>query len=231
MGRRGVVLGVMLMGVVLVLAGCGDDDPSKTVDQGAELLAVTFDETGTWETGIFPVGEVPTSTLAIDEGQYQINHRAEDTASFIWGEGALDNSADNVIIDVQVEQLSEEKDNLYGVLCRLGTDSRDNTTGYALLISGDGHYGIAELKSNTLSFLLDWHQTDAINQGVATNTIRAICVEDYLALYVNDTFLGDIKDTMYPNSGPVGLIAGVIEEAAVNIAFDNLTVYEASLSD
>ena len=42
--------------------------------------------------------------------------------------------------------MNEEKDNLYGVLCRLGTDSRDNTTGYALLISGDGHYGIAELK-------------------------------------------------------------------------------------
>jgi hypothetical protein len=233
MGRRALVLSIILITAGFVLAACSDDEPNKSVTQGDELLSVTFDEPGTWEEGSFPAGDEPTSTLAIREGRYQIDHQAVEDTSFIWGEGGseiLGEDAENVIIEVQTEQLSAEKDNIYGVLCRLGEDSR-GATGYALLISGDGHYGIAELRSNNLSFLLDWHQTDAIHQGEATNTIRAICVDDYLALYVNDTFLGDVTDNMYYRSGPVGLLAGVTKGETVSIAFDNLAVYEGMLSD
>ncbi|MBN1563067.1 MAG: hypothetical protein JXA10_04465 [Anaerolineae bacterium] len=233
MGRRALIVSLMLITTALILTACGDNDPAKTVDQGAELLTVTFDDAGAWEEGTFPAGDAPTATLAIRDGRYQIDHAAAKKTSFIWGEGGASISADaeNVIIEVETEQLSAEKDNIYGVVCRLGVDARDNATGYALLISGDGHYGIAELRSDNLSFLLEWHQTDAIHQGQATNTIRAICVNDYLALYVNDTFLGDVTDTTYLRPGPVGLLAGVTAGEAVSMAFDNLTVYEGSLRD
>jgi hypothetical protein len=234
MGRRVLIGLVVSVTAAILLAACGSDDPSKTAERGAELLAVTFDESGTWEEGAYPAGDSPTVSLSIVEGRYQIDHQAERGASFIWGEGGSDvlsDSGENVIIEVQTEQLSAEKDNLYGVLCRLGEDTRGNATGYALLISGDGHYGIAELRSNSLSFLLDWHQTDTIHQGEALNTVRAICVDDYLALYVNDKFLGEVTDTMYQRSGPIGLIAGVTDEETVSIAFDNLTVYEGTLND
>lgn len=212
------------LAAALVLAACGSDDPSQTVDQGAELFTMSFDSPGSWEEGT-----TSDSALAIVDGRYQINHRAESSASFAWGIGG--ETVENVIIDVTAEQLSAEKDNLYGILCRLGEDSRGNAIGYALLISGDGHFGIAELRSNSLSFLLEWHQTDVIHQGQATNTIRAVCVEDYLAVYANDTFLGDVKDNMFQGEGRIGLIAGVTETATASITFDNLTVYEGTLSD
>ncbi len=231
MRRHFFAVGIMLSAAVLLLVSCEKDDPSQTANQGAELFRESFDESGPWEEGTYPAEE-PTSSLAIVNGRYRIDHESEPGASFIWGESkTLDDNTQNVIIEVQVEQISTEKDNLYGVLCRLGEDARGNATGYALLISGDGHFGIAELRSNSLAFLLAWHQTDVIRQGASANTIRAVCVEDYLALYVNDTFLGDIKDTMYQRSGPIGLIAGVTEEAAISVTFDDLTVYEGALSD
>jgi hypothetical protein len=104
-------------------------------------------------------------------------------------------------------------------------------SGYVLLISGDGHYGIAELSRNSLDFLLEWHQSDAINTGEAANTIRAECVDDYLAVYANGEFLGEVEDSGYLRAGQVTLVAGVSPDATVSVAFDDLTVTEATLND
>jgi hypothetical protein len=214
--------------MMLILTACGSDDPSKTATKGAEILAVTFDDPGSWEEGVYldDNGE-PESTLAITDGRYHVSYRAGRSASFTWGVGG--ESYENVIIEVETEQISREKDNLYGIMCRLTPDERGSLTGYALLISGDGHYGIAELRSRSLTFVLDWHQSDAIKQGQATNTIRAVCVDNYLAVYANGEFLGEVKDDTYRQAGQVGLIAGVTGEADVNIAFDNLMVFEGSI--
>jgi len=224
---RWYVLALVLIGL-FVLAACGSDDASKTPITGDRLLTVTFDEPGAWEEGTYPAGETdPTSVLAIADGRYRIDHRADRSASFTWGAGG--DAYENVIIEVETGQLSAEKDNLYGVLCRLSQDESGDWTGYALLISGDGHFGIADLAHGGLDFVLEWHQSDVIKQGQASNTIRAVCVDGYLAIYANDTFLGEVKDNMYRRPGQVGLIAGVTEGETVSIAFDNLTVYEGAL--
>jgi hypothetical protein len=54
-------------------------------------------------------------------------------------------------------------------------------------------------------------------------------VDDYLAVYANGKFLGDVTTSTYNRPGQVGLIAGVTGEAEVSVAFDNLAVYEGSL--
>jgi len=219
-------LALLLLGA-LVLGACGSDDPSRTITQGDALFTASFDEPGTWEEGIYPVdGSQPNSTLAVVDGRYRIEHRSGRSSTFTWGVGA--ETAENVIVEVEAAQASEEKDNLYGVLCRVQADSSGATRGYALLISGDGHYGIAAFDRDTLTFLLDWHQSDAIHQGQASNTIRAECVEDYLAVYANGTFLGDVTDSALSGPGQLGLIAGVTQESAITVTFDNLVAYEAS---
>jgi hypothetical protein len=219
----------MVIALLLILSACGSDsDPSRSPVRGAEVLAVTFDDPGTWEEGVYQ-GENgdPESTLVIANGRYQIDFQAGRSAAFNWGAGGGD--YENVIIEVDAEQLSREKDNLYGVICRLASDERGSVSGYALLISGDGHYGIAQLENRSLTFLLDWHQSETIHQGQAANTIRAVCVDDYLAVYANDKFLGEVKDDTFRRAGQVGLLAGVTGEAAVSVAFDNLVVYEGTI--
>lgn len=218
----------VLVVILFILAACGNDDPSKTPVKGAERLTVIFDEASRWEEGVYndENGESASSLTRID-GRYQIDLHAGRSASFTWGTGG--ESYEHVIVEVETDQLSSEKDNLYGVLCRLVSDDQGNTTGYALLISGDGHFGIAELSGRSLRFLLTWHQSDIIRQGQAHNTIRAICIDDYLAVYANDHFLGEVKNDTYQRAGQVGLLAGVTGEKTVSIAFDNLTVYEGAL--
>ncbi len=218
----------VLLAILLILAGCGSNDPAKTAVQGAELFAVDFAAPGTWEEGVYTdENGNPEATLAILGGRYQIDFRAGRNASVTWGAGG--DAYENVIVEVEAEQLSPEKDTLYGVMCRLVTDDSGNTSGYALLISGDGHYGIAEVQGRSLNFLLGWHQSKTIKQGQAVNTVRAVCVDDYLAVYANGKFLGDVKTNTYRRPGQVGLIAGVTGEAEVNAAFDNLAVYDGSI--
>jgi hypothetical protein len=214
--------------ILLILAACGNNKPAQTATKGAELFTTNFDTPGSWEVGVYmdENGE-PESTLAIIDGRYQIDFRAGRSASFTWGAGGA--AYENVIVEVETEQLSPEKNNLYGVMCRLAPDEQGNMTGYALLISGDGQYGIAELKSNSLTFLLEWHQSKTIKQGQASNTVRAVCVDDYLAVYANGKFLGDVKNDTYPRPGQVGLLAGVTGGGTVSIAFDNLAVYEGTV--
>jgi hypothetical protein len=212
---------------VLILSACGTDDPAKKVAQGDLLLSVTFDESGSWDEGHYPAdAETPTSILEVTDGHYRIDHQAGRDASFIWGLGG--DEYENIVIEIETEQLSGEKDNLYGIGCRLSEDEDGIVTGYALLISGDGHYGIATL-NRTMHFILEWRQSDAIHQGRATNTIRAVCVDNYFAVYANGTFLGDVTDDTFEREGQTGLIAGVDGNAEIDITFDNLSVYEGSI--
>jgi hypothetical protein len=216
------------VGLSLALAACGGGDPAHQPVAGERLLSETFDVAGSWEEGAFlPQAGDPASRLAVTGGRYEIAHRAGRAASFTWGAGG--GEYEDVIIEVRAEQLSAEKDNLYGVLCRLAQDEGGEWSGYALLISGDGHYGIADLSRGSLDFLLEWHQSGAIRQGQAANTIRAVCAENYLAVYANGEFLGEVKDSLYRRAGQVGLIAGASQGGAVQVAFDDLTVFAGTL--
>lgn len=229
MRRQWIVLAVFLF-AVLGLAACGSDDPDREVATGAELLRVSFDAPEDWETGRFPVdaGD-PTAELVIADGRYQIAYRADRSASLVWGAGG--EMYEDVVIEVNTEQLGGTDDNLYGVVCRFVQDDDGSASGYALLISGDGHYGIADLSRRSLDFILEWHQSDAINEGQAQNTLRAVCVDDYLAVYVNGEFLGDVRNDDYQRAGQVALVVGTSEDQMTRVAFDDLTIYEGAFSD
>ena len=73
-----------------------------------------------------------------------------------------------------------------------------------------------------------WTYSDAIQQGRSINRIRAVCVGDYLALYVNGQFVAEICDS-YFNRGYAGLTAAVPEGGEVDVTFDDLTITSASL--
>ena len=224
--RFWLVIGAVLLGGLL--AACGNAAPSRNVQQGAALLREDFQTADGWETGSFPAdAEDPAAILEVADGRYRIDYRAEESPSLTWGLGG--SVYENVVVEVTVEQLSDADDNLFGVGCRMATDERGDVSGYVLLISGDGHYGIAELSLRSLDFILEWHQTSVIRQGQATNTLRAVCVDDYLALYANGEFLGEVQDNRYARAGQIALVAGAAKDTTVSVAFDDLAVYEGAL--
>ena len=228
--KRSVKLAVGIMALALVLTACGSERSQVPV-QGNLLFAESFDASGTWEEGIFPASSenTPDSSLAVQDGRYTITYHAGRGASFIWGVAGADHpQARDVIIEVDAEQISAHKNNLYGVMCRL-SETASGTRGYAFLISGDGYYGIAELENNNLTFLKEWHQSGALNEGQASNTLEAICVGDYLALYANGEFLGEVTGAEYGTEGAIGLIGGSSANNAIEVTFDDLSVYAGTI--
>ena len=101
-----------------------------------------------------------------------------------------------------------------------------NGDGYLFLIQGNGSFAIMRARGRSILPLVDWTESSLINQGPASNELRAVCMDDYLALYINGEFAGDATDDTY-SSGQVGLAASAANRLGVQVEFDNLIVHEA----
>ncbi len=134
----------------------------------------------------------------------------------------------NVIIDVRTFQTTQDKTNAYGVICR-GSTSINSSNGYYFLIGADGSYSIRIGQSQKVNPLVRWAKTKAVNQGASINNLRIICIDDYLALYINGEFVADIWDSTY-SAGYIGLTAATREGTVINVSFDNLIVRQGELS-
>ncbi|RPI97112.1 MAG: hypothetical protein EHM39_10000, partial [Chloroflexi bacterium] len=55
---------IAVLAALVVLAGCGSDEPDHKAVKGDGLFNEAFDDSGTWEEGQFPA-DTPVSFLAI----------------------------------------------------------------------------------------------------------------------------------------------------------------------
>lgn len=283
------VLALASMTLMLLLAACGQGGPLRSFQVGEELASYDFTGTNQFEQGTYG-----NATLLIRDGVYRINVIEGDNELW-WGQwGEI---YDNVVIDVDVEQVSERPENAFGIMCRVrgrvgvpvttsqldapeaapeadviesastaeaseteaveATDAaaseteaaeaesteataeatgeempatvleQSNGDGYLFLIQGGGSYGIFRARGRNLTPLVNWQTSDAINPGRAQNHLRAVCVGDYLAFYINDRLVAEATDNTYQR-GQVGLAASAATRLGALIEFDNLTVSEAT---
>jgi len=105
----------------------------------------------------------------------------------------------------------------------------NNGDGYVFLVQGSGRFAIMRSRGRSVTPILDWTDSGLINKGAALNRIRAVCLGDYLALYINGEFAGDATDDTY-TGGQVGLVAAAAGRLGVQVEFDNLSVSEARKS-
>ena len=213
----------LLFGLAFWVAACGSPPrvDELSVTTGTELYAFDFEAQGSFETGRFPESG---AELSIRDGRYYA-HQEADRAAYIWGQGG-EKSADVIIVADTVAQTDFE-DMFFGLMCRVD----EKGAGYAFLISVDGFAGIARTDGKSMVFLRDWVQTGAIHTGKADNSLKAICAGGYLALYVNDELVANVRDSRYQEPGQIGLLTGIIADGqAVRealAAFDDVVVSEA----
>lgn len=223
---------VFLSGMVLLLAACGGGTlrDADEVSIGESLYTITFDEESpeNFDTSNYANDAedgAPAPQNVIQDGRYLLEV-IDDSTTYIWGQGG--EAAQNVAVEASFEVQSNYENNLYGVMCRLNDDG----AGYTFLISSDGFAGIARTDGRSLSFLLDWVQHDGIAPD-GVNTVQGVCVDDYLAIFVNGELVGDTENDLYPEAGEVGLMAGFFaqgrEGGTINVLADDLTVTTASL--
>lgn len=135
-----------------------------------------------------------------------------------------DRSFDDLIINVQVSQVSGPDDNAYGLICRYQNEENF----YVFLISGDGHYAIGKYQSGSpqVQYLTGEGKyvfSEAINQGVAKNDIRASCIGSELSIAVNGIPLETVSDPTFV-TGDVGLGVSPFQPGTAVIEFDSIRV-------
>ncbi len=214
---RKIALIFILSTTMLLLSACRSAlltaDSLPWVGAGPVLFQDDFSkETGGWNTH-----EDALSFSGYDQSGFRLS---SDVPNYqFWSVPGL-NFADS-LVHVRTRMLSGPENNLFGVVCRF----QDSENFYALMIGSDGYYGIFKRVDGQQS-LVGQSQMDfseAIQTGDGLNDLKAICQGDYLALFVNETRLIQVRDDSL-GFGDVGLIVGNLEEAGVNILFDDFIV-------
>lgn len=193
--------------------------PSQQIELGDILADVQFDQPYQWE---FYRDTAHGMNLGIENGAYRARL---DQGGFAWTINGTPHT--DVVIQADILPYSTETDNGYGLSCR--TSAQGDGDGYFFLISGDGAFTIRRGVNNVIEPLIAWTIAPAIQRDLSPNRIRIVCVGDYLALYVNSQFVAETHDDRY-QQGFAGIAAAVPEGKAVDVAFDNLTIWAASLA-
>lgn len=128
----------------------------------------------------------------------------------------------NVRLEVDAGKLGGPEENRVGLICRYtGADY------YFFMITHDGYYGIG-IFTNGQAVLIgqsEMQSDPAIHTGVNINHLRADCVGDLLAFYVNGQQLAAVQDATL-RDGEVGLLAGTFGQPGVDMFFDNFVVIQ-----
>lgn len=127
-----------------------------------------------------------------------------------------------VTVEADVLSAGGPAENRMGLICRM----QDAANFYYFVISDDGYYGIGKVKAGKWSLLEtpEMRPHSAILTG-SSNHLRADCVGDLFAFYVNDQLVGTAADKDF-RSGDVGILAGSFNIPGADIYFDNFVAYK-----
>ncbi|HSH03112.1 MAG TPA: hypothetical protein VLL52_11385 [Anaerolineae bacterium] len=213
---------LILIIISTLLTACGQQaTPSRTFTTGDTLLNEQFDSPDAWEA--FADEEIGF-TIESTDGAYHITNEAE---AFIWG---LNHDLHtDAVFELTTNQLSDANGSAYGLICRANPDN--NGDGYYFLISDDRYFTIAKAQGEEITPLKPWEYAATINNDPLTNTLKAVCIDDYLALYINDQFVMEATDETF-TEGFTGLAGAPNPEnnGRLHVTFDNLTITSATLT-
>ncbi len=181
----------------------------------AQLVTVEpFNQRDAWEAYSSPKGV----ELGAEDGVYRMYTMNE---GYVWG--LNEQQHDNVILEAEITPMSiNSTENAFGVMCR--ADVSNNGDGYYFMIKGDGYYSISIGDGADIKPLVEWQPSKAIHAGIDKNRVRVVCVDDNLALYVNDQLLIETQDSTY-SSGYAGLTIAAAPNSSSDVAFDNVAIY------
>jgi hypothetical protein len=203
---------IVLLLFAFLLGACSGG-PSQPVTRGALLIEDDFNAPGQWDTA-----DVPAATVEIADGVFHFDAEAGRYIFSVDYRTQID-----TVTEATARLWSEDASNGFGIICRANADGE----GYYFLIGGDGSGTIRRSAGREVKALAAWTQTGAVITGGAQNRIRAVCDGDYLALYVNDQFVAEARDSLY-GSGYTGFVVVTTRERQrVEVDFDALRVYAA----
>jgi len=211
--------------IILVFASaCTDFSSSRLLPaQGYRYLELlihdTFESQGGWRVydgaGIF---------LGARNGSFLIDILGRQ---YVWTQS--DSLFADVVLEADLKQTSSYDHNAFGLACRL--DPANTGRGYYFLISGDGYASIRWSNGRSLEQVVPARPSAHIKRDGAQNRLRAVCIGEYLALWVNDQFVAEARDRRAA-SGAVGLVGFMnYEGRRLTLTIDDLKLWRAALDD
>jgi hypothetical protein len=211
-------LSLLLMAAGCTLGDIGSSPPDECRPNGF-LFADEFDGNQQCGWALYTQGG---ASVAISDGALRIS--TSQIGEIWWTNPGR--RFDDVIVTVVARQTSGPDNNAYGVICRYQNENNF----YIFLISGDGYYAIGKYQSGSdrIIYLTEDGQyqfSDIINQGVATNQIRASCIGNELTLAVNGIPLLNVTDSAFA-TGDVGLGVSTLAAGTAVVEFDSIRILE-----
>ena len=213
----------LLILVAITLAACGGDS-AINYELGELLVEYTFDDEdidndgeSDWDTFAFEVASINFGFL--DEAYITTSMGG----GYIWAQNRT--TYQDIVIEVSTDPKTfYGGDSVYGIVCR--AHPTNNNMGYYFLIRGDGSFGIRQGDGTQVKMLHRWTKHDAIRIG-EKNTIRAVCIDNYFAMYINGKFAGEVTDNWF-EEGRIAFAINSTEGVPIAISYDNLKVWEAT---
>ncbi|HEY83983.1 MAG TPA: FHA domain-containing protein [Chloroflexi bacterium] len=136
----------------------------------------------------------------------------------VWGL-ANRNAAD---FEVEVEATLEDggEANTYGLIFRYV----DQNNYYRFDVSGDGYFLLTKFHNEEWATLVDWTQSDALNQGQATNVLKISAFGPEIIIYANGQELARVSDGDF-SQGNFGFFASTFTDSHIWVSFDNLKLW------
>jgi len=209
----------LFYGLLLMLVSCVSTTSPRFAFQTQDLLLRdSFEHVGDWS-----VYNNEAYTVNVIDGRYQFLSSA--AGQTIWGTNGI--RPTNTVIEVDVTWVSSDVTAFAGVSCRLNA----NGLGYYVMVSSGGDFSIRYAGQNRDVDLIAWQYRRVIPQ-TGTFRMRVVCVDNYLALYINETFISSVTDTRL-NAGMVALVMGLppATQGQGSVAFDNLQIWDANLRE
>lgn len=206
---------------LLTLAACqAAPTPTAAPTAAAPNLQVLFQDDFSDPKSGWDTMKEDDALIAYEDGRYHIWLNYPHTT--IWANPNL--HFGDVRVEVDALKVGGPNNNQFGIICRY----QDADNFYFLIVSSDGYYGIGKTENGKATLLTGdggMSFSSAIPQGHAAVHLRADCVGDNLALFVNGQPLATAKDDAFAD-GDVGLIVGTFEEPGADLLFDNFAVYK-----
>ena len=157
--------------------------------------------------------------VRFEDGQYRLTGNRSGRT---WGQNIALHT--DVVIQVDARLLEGNNSVGYGIMCR--ANPANNQDGYHFQVRGQGEGAISKIEDGDTTDLYRWNFSRHVNRGLdVINSLTVVCVDDYLALYINGALFAEERDSTF-TQGVTGVTAAASERRTdIEASFDNLRIW------